>query len=235
MTLDRGRDAHYWAPPARIRTSPIRASGSCLGCLTAKQLAVRGSALGSRVSGSESGACFADPRSPWPLPLAPPPPPPVAQRCSAASRLLWQSLTSPDRASAATAPHLPAADRQPNRASGRPGDLLVPVHGACVHARFSDHAGSPKRLRWRSWTCCLPLHRQRRRPELVFYRGSMAGLHVPLPTLRRHPRGGLRTAWGRCGSLLLHRSGLAPPTPLPVSRRTRVKTLRAVASGQQKN
>jgi len=38
-------------------------------------------------------------------------------------------------------------------------------------------------------------------------------LHVPLPTLRRHPRGCLRTAWGRCGSLLLHRSGLAPPTP----------------------
>jgi hypothetical protein len=41
----------------------------------------------------------------------------------------------------------------------------------------------------------------------------MAGLHVPLPTLRRHPRGCLRTARGRCESLILHRSGLAPPTP----------------------
>src|SRR5437879_8984368 len=41
----------------------------------------------------------------------------------------------------------------------------------------------------------------------------MAGLHVPLPTLRRHPRGCLRTARGRCGSLHLHRGGLAPPTP----------------------
>jgi len=41
----------------------------------------------------------------------------------------------------------------------------------------------------------------------------MAGLHVPLPTLRRRPHGRLRTAWGRCGSLLLHRSGLSPPTP----------------------
>ena len=30
------------------------------------------------------------------------------------------------------APHLPAADRQPNRAFGRPGDLPVPVQGACV-------------------------------------------------------------------------------------------------------
>src|ERR1700729_3454396 len=41
----------------------------------------------------------------------------------------------------------------------------------------------------------------------------MAGLYAPLPTLRRHPRGSPRTARGRCGSLLLHRSGLAPPTP----------------------
>ena len=82
-----------------------------------------------------------------------------------------------------------------------------------MHARFFDHAGSPKCLRWRSWTYCLPLHRQRRHPESVFYRGSMAGLHVPLPTLRRHPHGCLRTARGRCGSLLLHRGGLAPPTP----------------------
>jgi hypothetical protein len=35
----------------------------------------------------------------------------------------------------------------------------------------------------------------------------------PLPTLRRRPYGRQRTARGRCGSLLLHRSGLAPPTP----------------------
>jgi len=45
-----------------------------------------------------------------------------------------------------------------------------------------------------------------------FFRGSMAGLCVPLPTLRRCPRGQLRTARGRCGSLLLHRSRLALPT-----------------------
>src|SRR5688572_32254183 len=41
----------------------------------------------------------------------------------------------------------------------------------------------------------------------------MAGLHDPLPTLRRYPRGCRRTARGRCGSLFLHRSGLSPPTP----------------------
>src|SRR6266404_9879163 len=41
----------------------------------------------------------------------------------------------------------------------------------------------------------------------------MAGLHAPLPTLRSHPRGGLRTDRGRRGLLLLHRSGLSPHTP----------------------
>jgi len=42
MPEARGRDAHYWAPPAQIRTSPIRASGSCLGCLTAKRCSGQG-------------------------------------------------------------------------------------------------------------------------------------------------------------------------------------------------
>ena len=37
QVADRGRDGHFWTPPARIRTCPIRASGSYLGCLTAKR------------------------------------------------------------------------------------------------------------------------------------------------------------------------------------------------------
>src|SRR6476619_440262 len=41
----------------------------------------------------------------------------------------------------------------------------------------------------------------------------MAGLDAPLPTLRRRPRGRLRTDRGRRGLLLLHRSGLSPHTP----------------------
>src|ERR1019366_3659475 len=41
----------------------------------------------------------------------------------------------------------------------------------------------------------------------------MAGLYAPLPTLRRHPPGRLRTDRGRRGLLLLHRSGLSPHTP----------------------
>src|SRR3981189_683240 len=41
----------------------------------------------------------------------------------------------------------------------------------------------------------------------------MAGLYAPLPTLRRRPRGRLRTDRGRRGLLLLPRSGLSPHTP----------------------
>ena len=51
-------------------------------------------------------------------------------------------------------------------------------------------------------------------------RGSMAGLHAPLSTLRRTPHGMLRMTRGQCGSLHLHRNGLAPTYFLPVSRRT---------------
>src|SRR5260370_33145933 len=70
------------------------------------------------------------------------------------------------------------------------------------------------------------------------FRGSMAGLCPPLPTLRRRPYGRQRTARGRCGSLLLHRSGLAPPTPcrspgalrvLPPQPRSRVSVGRKSA------
>src|SRR6266852_3978755 len=41
----------------------------------------------------------------------------------------------------------------------------------------------------------------------------MAGLCAPLSTLRRYPHGHQRMTRGRCGSLLLHRDGLAPSTP----------------------
>jgi hypothetical protein len=60
---------------------------------------------------------------------------------------------------------------------------------------------------------CLPRSETRRHPGLNFFRGSMAGLYPPLPTLRRHPHGCRRTARGRGGSLRLPRGGLAPPTP----------------------
>src|SRR5437016_1668296 len=120
-------------------------SFSHLRCVTAKRfslrLAVCAPAPVTRLLGSESGACFAGAHSPWPPPFAPPAPRRSRPLCSSASQLLWQSLTSRDRASSATAPRLPDADRRrlPN---GRSRDLPVPAQGASAHARFFDHAGS---------------------------------------------------------------------------------------------
>src|SRR6202023_1138726 len=50
-------------------------------------------------------------------------------------------------------------------------------------------------------------------PRIGNFRGSMAGLCAPLSTLRRGPHGQPRMTRGRCGSLHLHRKGLAPSTP----------------------
>jgi hypothetical protein len=50
------------------------------------------------------------------------------------------------------------------------------------------------------------------RDEVIFAVQRL-GLCAPLSTLRRCPHGHLRMTRGQCGSLLLHRGGLAPPTP----------------------
>jgi hypothetical protein len=65
----------------------------------------------TRLCGAESGACAAGPHSPWSPPFAPPTPQQLALLCSSASQLLWRSATSRARASSATAPRLPDADR----------------------------------------------------------------------------------------------------------------------------
>jgi hypothetical protein len=108
------------------------------------------------------------------------------------------------------APHLPDAD-QHDYPAGQTRELPVPAQEASTHARVSDHAGLPEHSRERARSYCLPLSLQRRHPGYS-YRGSMAGLCPPLPTLQRWPRGHRCTAWGRCGSLLLHRAGLSPTT-----------------------
>src|SRR5215831_11841315 len=97
-------------------------------------------------------------------------------------------------------------------ATGRAWDLPVPVQRASTHARFFDHAGSSRRSRLRARLYRLPPSQRRQHPEYESLRGSMAGLCAPLPTLRCHLHRRPRTARGRCGSLLLHRIGLAPTT-----------------------
>src|SRR5215471_20561709 len=63
--------------------------------------------------------------------------------------------------------------------------------------------------------------RRHRHPGLYRLRRSIPRLYAPLSTLRRHPRGYLRMTRGRCGSLVLHRNGLAPSTSCRPSRRSR--------------
>jgi hypothetical protein len=126
-----GRDVSYLAPPAQIRTCSFPAYGSHSGidgrCRNGfrafpdresskftftQRFAVCEPAPLTRLCGSESGACFADPHFPWSPPLAPLAPQRIAPLCSSASQLLWQGQTSRVRASSATAPRLPDADRR---------------------------------------------------------------------------------------------------------------------------
>ena len=107
-----GRDASYLAPPAQIRTCSFRAYGSHLGYPRQLCAAVCEPASLTRLCGAKSGACVAGPHSPWSPPFAPPTPQRIAPLCSSASQPQWQGATSRARASSATAPHLPDADRR---------------------------------------------------------------------------------------------------------------------------
>src|SRR6202795_690983 len=96
--------------PERIDTDMVEERGELLLLPLPCGLPYTAQRLGAREPGSAPGACFADPRSPWSPALVPPAPPPVARLCSSASSLLCRSQTSLNRASTATAPHLPATD-----------------------------------------------------------------------------------------------------------------------------
>jgi hypothetical protein len=153
--------------------------------------------------GSASGPCFAVPHSPWSRPFAPRVPPPPRPLCSPASLLLRAGPTSPSRSSSATASGLPGA--VPATIGGdSDGDLPVPRWKASAHARVCDDAGrhGPSRLL---------LDGKHQRPELVLRR-SIPSLRSPLSTLRMQPHDYTRMTRGRCGSLRLHRNGLAPST-----------------------
>jgi hypothetical protein len=49
-------------------------------------------------------------------------------------------------------------------------------------------------------------------PNDIAFAAPLPGLYAPLSTLRLRPRSRLRMTRGRCGSLPLHRNGLAPST-----------------------
>jgi hypothetical protein len=101
----------------------------------------------------------------------------------------------------------------PSGHEGQSGDLPVPAQGVYAHAK----ALRPRRVR-RTLALAPPSVWPSTRPPVSAlwinrFRGAIPRLRAPLPTSRLPPHGDLRTARGRCGSLDLHRSGLAPPTP----------------------
>ena len=80
--------------------------------------------------------------------------------------------------------------------------------------RVFDRAGFATNSRCRWLRCGLPLTLRASAPRArISFRGSMAGLHVPLSTLHLCPHEQRRITRGRCGSLLLHRVALSSTTP----------------------
>jgi hypothetical protein len=82
---------------------------------------------------------------------------------------------------------------------------------ASAHARVCDDAGPARISRSRHGPSRLLLDGKHQRPELVLRR-SKPSLRTPLSTLRLQPHDRTRMIRGRCGSLRLHRNGLAPST-----------------------
>ena len=167
--------------------------------------------LGHSLAGTESGPCYAVPHSSRSHRFPPSTPPRASPFCSPTSSVLPVSVTSPVRTSSASAPRLPDAGRRriPPPAVKLEISRFPRKERACMPGSPTTPGRPRARDGARRRTAFRYTHSVGTRNQFSF----AAGLHVPLPTFRRHPHGCLRTAWGRCGSLLLHRSGLPPPTP----------------------
>jgi hypothetical protein len=165
-------------------------------------------------AGSDSvfGACLPCPDFPWPAPFPPSPPPrePQLPICSRTSQVLWSGLTSHGRSSWAYVLRLPQA---PHR-DFQWGVVRSPRFrcDASVHARglrprgVHEHLAIAVSVVWPSATATASAPQKKR------FRGSMAGLHVPLSTLGVHPHERTPMTQGRDGSLLLSRTALSSAT-----------------------
>ncbi len=89
-----------------------------------------------------------------------------------------------------------------------------------MRARFSDHAGTDRALAFPSSAHVAFRNQDGVGSRIDILRGSMAGPHLPLSTLRRTPHGALRMTRGQFGSLYLSLYKTFTYYSLPVSRRT---------------
>src|SRR5436190_14844066 len=166
--------------------------------------------------------CFAGPHFPWSPPFAPPAPlrpslqtPPqwISSLCSPASQLLWRGPTSRVRASSATAPHLPDADRR-TRHTARddggqtrdlPGSDTIVLHSTCLYTRAAG-----QHYAWRCRTCCLRANENPRPLRYLIFRGSIPHPRQSLCTLRNHRRQWPRNTRYQAGRYPLTWAGLSP-------------------------
>ena len=146
---------------------------------------------GTCVSHSVSGACEIERCSPESVPFPPQPPPKVALLCSAGSRVLRHSPTSPERSCPPFGlwPSRTGLDRLTKTRRRSPGSRAC-CFSAC--AGSLDYAGPSIPLANLTWLlCCLPPLRNG--VGILFHTGfsklKSPRLPIPLSTLQAAPRG----------------------------------------------
>src|SRR4030081_1709682 len=187
---------------SRIRLPPWMFNG---------EVSVHGPVQGTRLPGSESGACWLVPCSPCPPPFAPPTPTSVARRRSPASQLLWRGLTSRLCASSASAHHLPDADQGATALARReisrfPGKERTHMLGSTTApGRPGARDDAPVHVAFRSMHSVGV-------PGVLFSRLNTQPMRTPVnasPSPSRGPTHDSGTVW----SLHLHWKRLALSTP----------------------
>lgn len=130
----------------------------------------------------------------------------------AARHTLWGGLTPPARSSSATAPRLPDADHPASYSAAGQEVSRFPYKERASMPGSQTTQGRPGTRSGVSGRIAFRCESERRHPGLIDFRGSMAGLYVPLSTLRVAPRGTRHMTLGRYDLLDLYRKGLSPST-----------------------
>src|SRR4249919_1121734 len=148
----------------------------------------------------------------WPRPFAPPTPQQIALPCSPASQLLWPRPTSHARASSATAPRLPDADRRTReRTLNRRPDVGYPSFRRDPFARdVALDPGGTTMPRISASHVLRSTMKTVSAPASSSFRGSLPHPTQPLCTLRVRRRRRLTQHSLPGGSLGLTWAGLAP-------------------------
>jgi hypothetical protein len=145
-------------------------------------------ALVTHRPGAESGTRFAGEHSPRSPPSAQPPPRPVA-------RAPFVGFPATMAESGFSCPFIIGYGSSPSQRDPATRRALPVPHGELRHMPGSKITRGRNRPRGFARSAS-PSDTGTSAPGIRNFRGSMAGLCLPLPTLRRRPRDRQRTAWG---------------------------------------